>query len=1189
VTLLGLGGASPFALISNDNSVSTAGAVSSNGTTDNITVNGTQETVTDGNGTVILDDSATASVTGDNDYIGAGNWVNLTVSGSNESVKALSGVVTISGNNDFLNAGNGVWVTFTGGQNIVDVNQGSVVLTANGSASVTGYGNTLTDGAAGNIYAAGTGNQITANGANDFVTVDGTQDTSSISYGTVTIDDSSQIAVTGDSNWVGGGNNVSVSVTGNNDSVQIKSGSVTLTGNNAWINGLSGIAVTVTGTGDGITMSGGTVVLTAGTNAYLTGNSNQFTVDAGGVLYAGGNDNSVTANGNADIITLNGQQDSVAIADGTAIFDDNAQGTVTGDGNWVGGGNKVNIVIDGDNDSAGVTSGAVTLNGDDGWINGGDATVVVTGDTDTVSEPTSGGNVTMTGDNDGANMSDGTFTLTTTAWGWLVGSSNKVTLTQGSSLYVGGNDNDATADGSGDEIIFNGQMNVAAMILGVLALDDSTSASLTGTGNQITVGNDDTLTVTGSGNTVTVQGNNSSVTTASAGNLMLGVGSNDTLTATGGHEIFIAGAGGTLNGGGNDDFYYVAGDGVVTISDTGNDNTLHLEGGISLATASFTKAANGKDLDVEDGVSGDQIRIEGEYGGSGPAVATVEFDDGSSVDLANGDITIGTGETTTLGNSSTVTIAGVDDDVTFNAGGNSIAITGSGDIVAAANSTITLANGAGSPEGVFQFKGIAFPSWYDGAYAEPAAIQSMQDLAATGANSIELVVTQYTDNGTSTNIGPTADTESDANLIAAIQEAQQLGLQVFLAPHLNATDGTYQGVLDPSDISAFFANYQTFIAAVRQVYSGKLTYGAADAEASSVSFWNELDYIGIDSYVPLTTSETPTVQQLVQAWTSVSSDSWFAGTEDNMSPVDFYHYLSESYDKPVVFQEVGYRSIDGTAIDPSNYTSTPPVNLQQQADAYHAFLDVWNSDPSTTAQNDFSPQGKPALATLTSWFQETAGSDQVDGNNNVVSLGTGAQLVIAGSSNLVSAAGTGDTVTLSGQSNTVAMSSGSVTLGDNSQVTLTGAANQVSIDTGTTLSISGSGDQVTVLGAGDTLTISSGTIALGTGGSVTATGSANTVEFGSGVADDQIWFAQQGNNLVASVIGTNEAITVQNWFTSSDDGWQFKTQSGQTLTNNQVVNLINAMNGLTPPAAGQTTLPAALATQLEPVIAANWH
>jgi hypothetical protein len=128
-----------------------------------------------------------------------------------------------------------------------------------------------------------------------------------------------------------------------------------------------------------------------------------------------------------------------------------------------------------------------------------------------------------------------------------------------------------------------------------------------------------------------------------------------------------------------------------------------------------------------------------------------------------------------------------------------------------------------------------------------------------------------------------------------------------------------------------------------------------------------------------------------------------------------------------------------------------------------------------------------------------------------------------------------------------------------------------------------------VLGAGDTLTISSGTIALGTGGSVTATGSANTVEFGSGVADDQIWFAQQGNNLVASVIGTNEAITVQNWFTSSDDGWQFKTQSGQTLTNNQVVNLINAMNGLTPPAAGQTTLPAALATQLEPVIAANWH
>jgi hypothetical protein len=39
----------------------------------------------------------------------------------------------------------------------------------------------------------------------------------------------------------------------------------------------------------------------------------------------------------------------------------------------------------------------------------------------------------------------------------------------------------------------------------------------------------------------------------------------------------------------------------------------------------------------------------------------------------------------------------------------------------------------------------------------------------------------------------------------------------------------------------------------------------------------------------------------------------------------------------------------------------------------------------------------------------------------------------------------------------------------------------------------------------------------------------------------------------------------------------------------QVNNLVNAMAAFSPPAAGQTTLSAAYATALNPVIVANWQ
>lgn len=103
-------------------------------------------------------------------------------------------------------------------------------------------------------------------------------------------------------------------------------------------------------------------------------------------------------------------------------------------------------------------------------------------------------------------------------------------------------------------------------------------------------------------------------------------------------------------------------------------------------------------------------------------------------------------------------------------------------------------------------------------------------------------------------------------------------------------------------------------------------------------------------------------------------------------------------------------------------------------------------------------------------------------------------------------------------------------------------------------------------------------------------GNTDLAQFLSGIATDQIWFRQVGNNLEASVIGTSDLFTLQNWYLGSQyHVEQFKTADGKMLLDSQVQNLVSAMAAFAPPAPGQTTLPPAYQDALAPVIAANWQ
>ncbi|MDM0010118.1 calcium-binding protein [Variovorax sp. J22G73] len=100
----------------------------------------------------------------------------------------------------------------------------------------------------------------------------------------------------------------------------------------------------------------------------------------------------------------------------------------------------------------------------------------------------------------------------------------------------------------------------------------------------------------------------------------------------------------------------------------------------------------------------------------------------------------------------------------------------------------------------------------------------------------------------------------------------------------------------------------------------------------------------------------------------------------------------------------------------------------------------------------------------------------------------------------------------------------------------------------------------------------------------------DTARFAADVANDQLWFRKVGNNLEVSIIGTSDQFLINNWYLGNDYHVEtFKSGNNKTLSDTQVQNLVQAMAAFSPPAAEQTTLPAAYSTALAPTIAANWQ
>ncbi len=67
--------------------------------------------------------------------------------------------------------------------------------------------------------------------------------------------------------------------------------------------------------------------------------------------------------------------------------------------------------------------------------------------------------------------------------------------------------------------------------------------------------------------------------------------------------------------------------------------------------------------------------------------------------------------------------------------------------------------------------------------------------------------------------------------------------------------------------------------------------------------------------------------------------------------------------------------------------------------------------------------------------------------------------------------------------------------------------------------------------------------------------------FGAGIAEDQLWFARSGNDLVVSVLGATDRATLQGWYASTSNQLDhFELSDGATLAATQVQQLVDAMS-----------------------------
>ncbi|MFK7979800.1 MAG: hypothetical protein AB8G86_07450, partial [Saprospiraceae bacterium] len=156
------------------------------------------------------------------------------------------------------------------------------------------------------------------------------------------------------------------------------------------------------------------------------------------------------------------------------------------------------------------------------------------------------------------------------------------------------------------------------------------------------------------------------------------------------------------------------------------------------------------------------------------------------------------------------------------------------------------------------------------------------------------------------------------------------------------------------------AYWHQLIQKVRAIYKGKLIYSANWDEYQKITFWQDLDYIGVDTYFPISKMETPSVKKTMKNWRSIQKDLKRFSKKENLK---------------IVLTEYGYRNVAYAGKRPWTHDKgSATTNNLAQRNLYQAFFETfwtkkwiaggfawkWFCVPPPSGNTSFSMQRKPA-------------------------------------------------------------------------------------------------------------------------------------------------------------------------------------------------------------------------------------
>lgn len=299
-------------------------------------------------------------------------------------------------------------------------------------------------------------------------------------------------------------------------------------------------------------------------------------------------------------------------------------------------------------------------------------------------------------------------------------------------------------------------------------------------------------------------------------------------------------------------------------------------------------------------------------------------------------------------------------------------------------------------------RGMTLVSWYRNGYSQGTAQTAIERIKNVGATHLVIMLPAYQKTTQSSTVrADSLLTPTPESVQQALTWARDAGLQVILKPHVLVDDGSWSGRIQPQNVAEWFQSYFTFlepwlalaltyeapcfvvgtelagtvtheslwrrlIGQIRDRFTGQLTYAASWDEAEKVTFWDALDFVGIDFYFPISRRNDAGRLEILSGW-----QPW-------LNRLERLHLRAE---QDLLLTEIGYRSVDGAGLHPYRFGEDGVLDLQEQADLYWAALQAtsdaawiaglfwwnWPADGSGGLQNtDFTPAGKPAETELAS-------------------------------------------------------------------------------------------------------------------------------------------------------------------------------------------------------------------------------